>query len=64
MMQPRDEIFLAMLQGRPKSTKEPASDDEVARYKRLIASERFLALMDSIEELLLRTRDAEPKTVV
>jgi len=55
MMQPRDEIFLAMLQGRPLTTKELASDDEVARYKRLIASERFLALMDCEEEQLRRS---------
>ncbi len=55
MMQPRDEIFLAMLQGRPLTTKELASNDEVARYKRLIASERFLALMDCEEEQLRRS---------
>ena len=47
MMQPRDEIFLAMLQGRPKNTKELASDLEVKRYKKHVASAEFTAWRQS-----------------
>jgi len=42
MMQVKDSTFLAMLQGRPKNTKELASDLEVERYKEEVASVEFV----------------------
>jgi hypothetical protein len=55
MMQVKDSTFLAMMQGRPKNTKELASDLEVERYKEEVASVEFVAWREEQEaQLLLR----------
>jgi hypothetical protein len=54
MMQVKDSIFLAMVQGRPQNTKELASDLEVKRYKELMTSAKFVAWRERQEALLLR----------
>ena len=43
MMQVKDSVFLAMMQGRSSMTKELASDVEVKRYQKLVASPSFVA---------------------
>ena len=51
MMSVKDSTFLAMLQGRPKNTKELASELEVASYKKLVASAEFVAWREEQEAL-------------
>ena len=51
MMQKKDSVFLAMLQGRPSNTKELASKSEVALYKKLVASAEFVAWREEQEAL-------------
>ncbi len=51
MMQVKDSVFLAMLQGRPSNTKELASKSEVALYKKLVASAEFVAWREEQEAL-------------
>jgi len=43
LMGMKDSLFLAMIQGRPSTTKELASDVEVKRYQKLSASPSFVA---------------------
>ena len=62
MMQVKESIFLAMLQGRPSTTQELASDLEVARYQKLVTSAKFVAWRERQEAQLIagsaRTRDS------
>jgi hypothetical protein len=51
MMQVKDSIFLAMLQGRPSNTKELASDAELALYREQVASDEFVAWREEQEAL-------------
>ncbi len=53
IMQVKDSTFLAMLQGRPSTTKELASDLEVARYDKLVKSAKFAAWRERQEALLV-----------
>jgi len=54
LMQEKDSVFVAMMQGRPKSTKELASTAEVASYRALIASPDFVAWRTQQEAQRLR----------
>jgi hypothetical protein len=54
MMQVKDSTFLAMVQGRPQNTKELASELEVKRYKKQVASAEFVAWRERQEAQLLR----------
>ncbi len=56
MMQVKDSVFLAMLQGRPSTTKEFASELEVERYKKLVASAEFVAWREEQEALIILRR--------
>ena len=59
MMQVKDSIFLAMLQGRPKNTKELASELEVARYDKLVKSAKFAAWRERQEALHMAAAPAQ-----
>jgi hypothetical protein len=56
MMQVKDSTFLAMMQGRPKATKELASELEVARYQKLTTSAKFSAWRERQEAQLLAAK--------
>ena len=56
MMQKKDSIFLAMMQGRPSTTKELASEHEVAHYRELVASAEFVGWLEEQEALLLAAK--------
>jgi hypothetical protein len=52
MMQKKDSVFLAMLQGRSSKTNELASELEVARYDKLVKSAKFVAWRERQEAQL------------
>jgi hypothetical protein len=54
MMQVKDSLFLAMMQGRSCETKELASDVEVKRYQKLSASPSFVAWRERMEAQQLK----------
>jgi hypothetical protein len=45
-----------MMQGRPKTTKELASDLEVARFQKLVTSAKFVAWREQQEARLMGMR--------
>ena len=49
-----DAIFLAMVQG--GTTKDRASEAEVARYRKLVTSAKFVAWRERLEARALRCR--------
>ena len=60
MFKAKDSLFLAMLQGRPSNTTELASDVEVKRYQKLIASPKFTAWRERQEACMRKARLATP----
>jgi hypothetical protein len=56
LSQVKDSTFLAMMQGRPKTTKELASDLEVARFQKLVTSAKFVAWREQQEARLMGMR--------